>query len=181
SFLIDPDGGIAATCDKIHMFDVALSDTETYTESAAYRPGDRAVVAKTPFATFGLSICYDLRFPHLYRRLAKAGANVLTVPSAFARVTGAAHWHTLLRARAIETGCFVVAPAQVGTHGESGSGPRQTYGHSLVVSPWGEVIVDAGSACGITFVDLDLADVGHSRTRVPSLGHDRVFDGPEQA
>lgn len=179
SFLIGPDGNVAARYDKIHMFDVNVSETEVYRESAAYRPGARAVVAATPFANIGMAVCYDLRFPHLFRRLAKAGAQILTVPAAFNDTTGAAHWHVLLRARAIETGCFVLAPAQTGQHAETqGPGKRRTYGHSLAVAPWGEVLADAGTEPGVTFVDLDLAQVEKARVRVPSLQHDRDFEGP---
>jgi predicted amidohydrolase len=181
SFLIGPDGGIAARYDKIHMFDVEVSETETYRESAGYRPGDRAVVVPTPLATLGLSICYDLRFPHLYRALAKAGAQVLTVPSAFSPVTGAAHWEVLLRARAIETGCFVLAPAQTGTHSAAEGRQRSTWGHSLAVDPWGAVLVDGGTAPGVSFADLDLSMVAEARRRVPSLSHDRPFRGPGAA
>ncbi|SHF05791.1 Predicted amidohydrolase [Loktanella atrilutea] len=178
SFLIGPDGEIAAQYDKIHMFDVTVSETESYRESAGYRPGKRAVLARTPEAVLGLTVCYDMRFPHLYRALAQAGADVLLVPSAFSPVTGAAHWETLLRARAIETGCFVLAAAQTGTHPAQSGKPRQTWGHSLAVAPWGEVLADAGTAPGVTIVDLDLALVAQSRTRVPSLTHDRPFESP---
>ncbi len=178
SFLIGPDGAIAARYDKIHMFDVTVSETESYCESAGYRPGDRAVLARTPDAALGLTICYDLRFPHLYRNLAHAGADILLVPAAFSPVTGVAHWETLLRARAIETGCFVLAAAQTGTHPAQAGKPRHTYGHSLAVAPWGEVLVDAGTGCGVTMVDLDLALVAQSRTRVPSLTHDRPYESP---
>ncbi|RYH04184.1 carbon-nitrogen hydrolase family protein [Salipiger sp. IMCC34102] len=178
SVLIGPDGGIAATYDKIHMFDVTVSDTESYRESAGYRPGDRAVTARAGTATLGLSVCYDLRFPVLYRMLAQAGAQVLLVPSAFSPVTGAAHWETLLRARAIETGCFVLAAAQTGTHPISTGPGRKTYGHSLAVAPWGEVLADAGTDPGVTLVDLDLSEVARARERVPSLTHDRAFADP---
>ncbi len=179
SFLIGPDGAIVARYDKIHMFDVTVSATERYRESAGYRPGGRAVVARLPAATVGLSVCYDLRFAHLYRTLAQAGADILLVPSAFSPVTGAAHWETLLRARAIETGCFVLAAAQTGTHSVQGGGAgRQTYGHSLAIGPWGEVLADGGTAPGITLVDLDLALVAQSRGRVPALQHDRPFESP---
>lgn len=174
SFLISPDRGVAARYDKIHMFDVELSETERYRESAAYRPGAQAVIADTPLGRIGLTICYDLRFPALYRRLAQTGAQILTVPSAFAPTTGAAHWETLLRARAIETGAFVLAPAQCGLHGPK----RATYGHSLAVSPWGEVLADGGTEPGVTLVDFDLADVETARRRIPSLTHDRAFEGP---
>lgn len=178
SLLVGPDGGIAARYDKIHMFDVNVSATEVYRESEGYRPGTRAVVAETPFARLGMSVCYDIRFPALYRRLAQGGAQVITVPAAFNHITGAAHWETLLRARAIETGCFVLAPAQTGFHPETGGKGRRTHGHSLAVAPWGEVLADAGTAPGVTFVDLDLARVEEARHRVPSLSHDRDFDGP---
>ncbi|MEM8537189.1 MAG: carbon-nitrogen hydrolase family protein [Pseudomonadota bacterium] len=178
SFLIDPAGRIAATYDKIHMFDVAVSDAETYRESAGYRPGDRAVVADTPFAKIGLSICYDLRFAYLYRALAQAGAQVLLVPSAFSPVTGAAHWEPLLRARAIETGSYVLAAAQTGTHAASAGKSRQTFGHSLAISPWGEVLLDAGTDVGVTTVDLAMAEVAKARQRIGALGHDRPFEGP---
>jgi predicted amidohydrolase len=178
SFLVAPDGSVAARYDKIHMFDVTLSDTESFRESAGYRPGDRAVVVATPLGTLGLSVCYDLRFPHLYRALAGAGAQILTVPSAFTQVTGAAHWEVLLRARAIETGCFVLAPAQTGQHADSTGPGRRTHGHSLAVAPWGEVLADAGVAPGVTLVEIDLAEVGRARGRVPALAHDRPFAGP---
>ncbi len=178
SFLIGPDGQVRARYDKIHMFDVNVSETEQYRESAAYRPGARAVVADTPFGRLGLSVCYDLRFPHLYRRLAQGGAQILTVPAAFNDTTGAAHWHVLLRARAIETGCWVIAPAQTGTHGLHNGRPRRTYGHSLVVAPWGEVVSDAGTDPGVTFARIDLDEVARARGRVPSLTHDRPFEGP---
>lgn len=178
AFLIDPEGGIAARYDKIHMFDVQVSESETYRESAGYRPGGRAVVAETPFATLGLSICYDIRFPHLYRALAHAGAEVLLVPSAFSPVTGAAHWEPLLRARAIETGAWVLAAAQCGTHAASRGKQRTTYGHSMAVAPWGEVVAQAGEAPGVLFVDLDMQAVDKARSRVPSLTHDRDFEGP---
>jgi len=178
SLLIDPTGAVAARYDKIHMFDVNVSDTETYRESAGYRPGAQAVLAETPFGTLGLTICYDVRFPALYRRLAQGGAQIITVPAAFNHITGAAHWETLLRARAIETGCFILAPAQTGFHAESQGKGRRTHGHSLVIAPWGEILADAGTAPGVTFADIDLADVTRARSRVPSLSHDRVFDGP---
>ena len=178
SFLIAPDGGIAARYDKIHMFDVSVSETEIYRESEGYRPGARAVLATTPFARIGMTICYDLRFPALYRRLAQAGAEILTVPAAFNHITGAAHWEVLLRARAIETGCFVLAPAQTGFHPEHRGKGRRTHGHSLAVAPWGEVLADGGTEPGVTLVNLDLSEVGKARRRIPSLGHDREFDGP---
>ncbi len=177
-FLISPAGDVVARYDKIHMFDVEVSAEETYRESDGYRPGTRAVVATTPFAKIGMSICYDVRFAYLHRALAKAGAQILTVPAAFSHVTGAAHWHALLRARAIETGCFVLAPAQTGTHPASRGPSRRTYGHSLAVAPWGEVLADAGTDPGVCIVDLDLEKVEEARKRVPSLTHDREFDGP---
>lgn len=179
SFLIDPQGGIAAWYDKINMFDVTVSETETYRESDGYRPGDRAVMAETPFGRVGLTICYDLRFPQLYRSLARAGAEILTVPSAFSPVTGAAHWEPLLRARAIEAGAWVLAPAQTGTHPTTRGKQRATHGHSLVVSPWGEVIAGAGTAPGVTMVDIDRAAVDKSRTRIPSILSDMPFTPPQ--
>lgn len=177
-FLIAPDGGIAARYDKIHMFDVTISDSESYRESAGYRPGTVSVLAQTPLAALGMTICYDLRFAWLYRALAQAGAQILTVPSAFSPVTGAAHWETLLRARAIETGCFVLAPAQTGAHRASRGRPRETFGHSLVVSPWGAVLLDAGTEPGVVFADLDLDQVSAARGKIPSLSHDRRFAAP---
>ena len=178
SFLIAPDGSVAARYDKIHMFDVNVSATEVYRESEGYRPGTRAVVAETPFAKIGMTVCYDVRFPALYRRLAQGGAQVITVPAAFNHITGAAHWETLLRARAIETGCFVLAPAQTGFHPEANGKGRRTHGHSLAIAPWGEMLADAGVEPGVTLVDLDLTEVAKARGRVPSLSHDRDFDGP---
>jgi predicted amidohydrolase len=176
--LIDPQGEIVARYDKIHMFDVDVTPEETYRESDGYRPGNRAVVADTPFAKIGMTICYDVRFPYLHRRLAKAGAQILVAPAAFSHVTGAAHWHALLQARAIETGCYVLAPAQTGVHPASVGKSRQTYGHSLVVAPWGEILSDAGTDVGVSYVDLDLEKVSQARRQVPSLSHDREFDGP---
>ena len=172
SVMINAEGKIVAFYDKIHMFDVTLSETERYHESKGYCPGTEAAVVQTPWAELGLSICYDLRFAALHRALARAGARVLSVPSAFARATGEAHWHVLLRARAIETGCFVIAAAQTGVH--SGSG-RKTFGHSLIVGPWGEVILDAGLEIGLHFATLDLGEVDRARARVASLQHDRPF------
>ena len=173
SFLITPQGEIKARYDKIHMFDVDIADGDSFRESDGYRPGDRAVAAQTPFGTIGMTICYDVRFPYLHRALAHAGASILTVPAAFHPVTGAAHWETLLRARAIETGCFVLAPAQTGTHDTGKGAARRSYGHSLAIAPWGEVLADAGEAEGVTMVDLDLTAVKRARSRVPSLTHDR--------
>lgn len=180
SLLIGPDGGIKATYDKIHMFDVNVSESEVYRESAAYRPGPAAVLADTPLGKIGMTVCYDVRFPHLYRSLAQSGAQILTVPAAFNHITGAAHWETLLRARAIETGCFVLAPAQTGFHPETltGGKGRNTHGHSLAISPWGEILADAGTDTGVTFAEIDLAQVARARARIPSLTHDRPYDGP---
>ncbi|WP_041527987.1 carbon-nitrogen hydrolase family protein [Paracoccus aminophilus] len=180
SFLIAPDGQIAARYDKIHMFDVTISEVESYRESAGFRPGSQAVVVNGP-APLGLSVCYDVRFAYLYRKLAQAGARILTVPAAFNDTTGAAHWEVLLRARAIETGCFVLAPAQCGTHPtphSENARPRRTWGHSLAVAPWGEVLADGGTEPGVTLVTLDLGAVDGARSRVPSLTHDRDFTGP---
>lgn len=178
SFLIDPSGEVQARYDKIHMFDVDVTPEETYRESEGYRPGTRAVVQQTPFAALGLSICYDLRFAYLYRALAKAGAEVLLVPAAFSPVTGQAHWEALLRARAIETGCYVLAAAQTGAHRVSQGKPRRTYGHSLAVSPWGEVLADGGTEEGIVLVELNPKEVAQARGKIASLHHDRRFEGP---
>ena len=177
-FVIGPDGGIIANYDKIHMFDVVLSQTETFQESKGYRPGDKLVLAPCEFGVVGLTICYDLRFPHLFRDLAKAGAKIITVPAAFSPVSGEAHWHVLLRARAIETGCYIVAPAQTGTHSAASGRQRQTYGHSLVVDPWGKVLADASIDAGITIVEIDLDQVDSARRRIPSLQHDRKYQNP---
>ena len=173
SILIDANGFVVAQYDKIHMFDATVSEVERYHESKGYRPGDAAVLARTPWGGVGLSICYDLRFPSLYRTLAQAGAGILVVPSAFTQLTGEAHWHVLLRARAIETGCFVIAAAQTGVHPGSG---RKTYGHSLIVDPWGQVILDAGQIPGLHFVELDLTDVDKVRARMACLSQDRHFE-----
>ena len=171
SFLIGPDGNIVAQYDKIHMFDVEVGDGQTYRESRAYRPGASAVLAETAFGPVGMTICYDLRFPALYRTLAQAGAQIMTVPAAFTRVTGEAHWHVLLRARAIETGCFVIAPAQGGKH-EDG---RETFGHSLIISPWGEILAEAdGDEPDVIWADLDLDQVAKARARIPSLGNNQM-------
>jgi predicted amidohydrolase len=179
SLLIGPDGAVRARYDKIHLFDVDVSEAETHRESESVRPGDRAVLAETPWGGIGLTVCYDLRFPALHRALAEAGAAILTVPAAFTPPTGAAHWETLLRARAIETGCFVLAPAQCGLHPAGpGERRRETWGRSLAVGPWGEVLADAGEAPGVTLVDLDLAAVAEARRRLPSLRHARPFLGP---
>ncbi|WP_295555897.1 carbon-nitrogen hydrolase family protein [uncultured Hyphomicrobium sp.] len=171
SFLISPAGKITARYDKIHMFDVDLPNGEVYRESASYDPGARAVVAPLPWGSLGFSICYDLRFPYLYRALAQAGASFLAVPAAFTRLTGEAHWVTLLRARAIEAQCYVLAAAQGGLH-EHG---RETFGHSLVVSPWGHILAEGGIHPSVIFADLELAMIEDVRSRVPSLRHDREF------
>ena len=178
SFLITGDGAVAARYDKIHMFGVAVTPSETFRESDGYAPGDKAVVAATPWGKLGMTICYDLRFAHLYRDLAKAGAEVLTIPSAFSPVTGAAHWEVLLRARAIETGSYVLAPAQCGSHDATRGKPRQTHGHSLAVDPWGTVLADAGGEPGVTLVTLELAAVASARGRIPALSHDRPYGAP---
>ncbi len=175
SLLIAPDGRVRARYDKIHMFDVTLDGGESYRESSAYRPGDRAVTAEVDDTRIGLSICYDLRFPALYRRLAQDGATLLTIPSAFTVPTGEAHWHTLVRARAIECGAHVLAPAQTGRHASIAGKPRRTYGHSLAVGPWGEVLLDLGTEPGVGLIDLDPDAVTRARRAVPSLGHDRPF------
>jgi len=170
SILFGPDGGRLAAFDKVHMFDVNLGE-ESYRESRNYEAGDRLVLTEAAGARLGLSICYDMRFPALYRALAQAGAEIITVPSAFTVPTGKAHWHVLLRARAIETGSFILAPAQTGRH-ESG---RLTYGHSLVVAPWGEVLADGGDEPGVVLADFDRGAVAEARRRIPSLKHDRGF------
>jgi predicted amidohydrolase len=172
SFLISPQGRVAARYDKIHMFDVNLGGGEKYEESANYQPGRHAVVADLPWGPLGLTICYDLRFPTLFRALARAGARFITVPAAFTRPTGLAHWHTMLRARAIESQAFVFAAAQGGEH-ENG---RVTFGHSLIVSPWGEILAEAGVQPAVTFADVDLQLLEDVRSRVPSLQHDRSFE-----
>jgi predicted amidohydrolase len=182
SFLIAPDGMVIASYDKIHMFDIDLPGGESYRESANYQPGETAVIADLPWGRIGLTICYDVRFPALYRALAESGASFLTVPSAFTVRTGEAHWHTLLRARAIENGCFVFAAAQAGTH----ESKRQSYGHSLIVDPWGTILAE-GSATetGVFLAKIDPAKVETARKTVPSLQHGRRFSvadpkaGPE--
>lgn len=171
SFLIDPDGEVRASYDKIHMFDVDLGGGEVYRESASYHPGDSAILADLPFGRLGMTICYDLRFPALYRALAEAGATMISVPAAFTRITGEAHWHVLLRARAIENGCFVFAAAQGGAH-ENG---RETFGHSLIVDPWGAVLAEGGTEPGIVMAKIDPARVDDARRRIPSLQHGRRF------
>ena len=174
SFLFDPKGRIDARYDKVHLFDVNLPSGETYRESNTVAPGGEAVVANLPFARIGLSVCYDLRFPQLYRTLAKNGAEILTVPSAFTETTGKAHWHVLLRARAIENAAFVMAPAQGGVHANG----RRTYGHSLIIGPWGDILADGGIDPGVVGCEIDLEDIAAARGRVPSLTHDRPFSPP---
>ncbi|MGZ5997944.1 MAG: carbon-nitrogen hydrolase family protein [Rhizomicrobium sp.] len=174
SFLIDPKGRISARYSKIHLFDVDLPSGEKYRESNTVAGGDSATLAETPFGKIGMTICYDLRFPHLYRTLAQKGALLLTVPSAFTETTGKAHWHVLLRARAIENGAYVLAPAQGGTHANG----RKTYGHSLIIAPWGEILAEAGTDPGVILADIDPASAEDARARVPSLKHDRPFNAP---
>jgi predicted amidohydrolase len=174
SFLIDPKGAIAARYDKIHLFDVDLPSGEVYRESNTVAGGGRAVTADLPWGKIGLSVCYDLRFPQLYRTLAQAGALLLTVPAAFTETTGKAHWHVLLRARAIENGAFVIAPAQGGTH----VGGRRTYGHSLIVAPWGEVLAEAGTDPSVIVADIDPSLAADARARIPNLKHERSFEAP---
>jgi predicted amidohydrolase len=174
-FLIDPQGGIAARYDKIHMFDVDLANGESYRESNNYKPGESAVLADLPWGRLGLTICYDLRFPALYRALAEAGASFLAIPSSFTKQTGEAHWHVLMRARAIENGCFVLAAAQGGKH-ENG---RETYGHSLIIDPWGRVLAEGGTEPGVIMAEIDPAQVAVARGRIPSLQHGRRFEVTE--
>ena len=170
SFLINPTGEIIARYDKIHMFDVDVGDGQSYRESRAYRPGDHAVLAPTPFGGVGMTICYDLRFPYLYRMLAQSGADIITVPAAFTKVTGQAHWHALLKARAIETGCYVIAPAQGGKHADG----RETFGCSLIISPWGDILAEGGVDPGVFLAELDLNSVKEARRKIPSFAHDRA-------
>jgi predicted amidohydrolase len=172
SFLIDPRGEIVARYDKIHMFDVDLANGESYRESRNYRPGEVATVHDLPWGRLGFTVCYDLRFPALYRALAEAGSSFFAIPSAFTEQTGQAHWHVLTRARAIENGCFVLAAAQGGTH-ENG---RATYGHSIVVDPWGRIIAEGGTEPGVVMADIDPAEVAAARGRIPSLQHGRRFE-----
>ena len=172
SFLIGPKGDIVARYDKIHMFDVDLADGESYRESRNYRPGELAILADIPWGRLGLTVCYDLRFPALYRALAEAGATLLAIPSAFTKQTGEAHWHVLIRTRAIENGCFVFAAAQGGKH-ENG---RDTYGHSLIVDPWGRIIAEGGTEPGIVMAEVDPAEIAKARARIPSLQHGRRFE-----
>jgi deaminated glutathione amidase len=172
SFLVDPKGNIVARYDKIHMFDVDLAGGESYRESRNYRPGELAVLADLPWGRLGLTICYDLRFPALYRALAEAGATMVAIPSAFTKQTGEAHWHVLIRARAIENGSFVFAAAQGGRH-ENG---RDTYGHSLIVDPWGCIIAEGGTEPGVVMAEIDPAEIANARARIPSLQHGRRFE-----
>ncbi len=171
SFLLNEQGDIVGQYDKIHLFDVDLAGGESYRESNTFDGGDKAMLAETPWGKLGMTICYDVRFPHLYRSYAQAGASILTVPAAFTRQTGQAHWKILLRARAIETGCFVIAPGQCGEH----KGGRETYGHSLIISPWGEVLVEGGDTPGIFMAEIDTDQVAATRGKIPSLQHDRDF------
>ncbi len=172
AFMVGPDGEIIARYDKIHLFDVDLPGKESYRESNTFRPGETAIVVGLPWGGLGLTVCYDVRFPQLYRALAEAGAHFLTVPAAFTRQTGEAHWHVLLRARAIENGAFVLAAAQGGKH-ENG---RETFGHSMVIDPWGRVIAEAGIEPGVTIAEIDPALVVQARSRIPSLEHGRRFE-----
>ena len=172
AFLIDPRGEIVARYDKIHMFDVDLAGGESYRESRSYRPGELAVLYDLPWGRLGITVCYDLRFPALYRALAEGGASFLAIPSAFTRQTGEAHWHVLNRARAIENGCYVLAAAQAGKH-ENG---RETFGHSLVVDPWGRVVGEGGTEPGVIMAEIDPAEVAAARAKVPSLQHGRRFE-----
>jgi len=172
SFLIDRSGAIIARYDKIHMFDVDLANGESYRESRNYRPGDIAVTADLPWGKLGVTVCYDLRFPALYRALAEAGASFFSIPSAFTKQTGEAHWHVLNRARAIENGCFVFAAAQGGRH-ESG---RETFGHSLVIDPWGRILAEGGTEPGVILAEIDPAQVVAARAKIPSLQHGRRFE-----
>jgi deaminated glutathione amidase len=169
SFILDADGNVRARYDKMHLFDVDLPTGERWRESAAYAPGESAVICDTPLGPMGMTICYDMRFPALYAALSGAGAQIFTVPSAFTVPTGKAHWHSLLRARAIENAAFVIAPAQTGIHQDG----RETYGHSLVIDPWGEVLLDMGDGPGLGFADLDLDQIAGVRARIPVLEHRR--------
>lgn len=175
-FLIDSSGDIRARYDKLHMFDIELRNGEAYRESDAIEPGDRAVVVETAFGRLGLSICYDLRFGALYRALAQAGAQFITIPAAFTQTTGQAHWHTLVRARAIETGAFIIAPNQCGHHADK----RYSYGHSLIIDPWGEVLADGGPEPGVIYADIELDRVQQARDRIPALKNERSFTLEQQ-
>ena len=171
-YLFNPAGQITATYDKIHMFDVDLGGGEFYKESATYAPGDKAVVTELPWGSLGMSICYDIRFAYLYRRLAQAGAEILCAPAAFTKITGEAHWHILQRARAIETGSFVISPGLCGVHAEG----RETFGHSVIIDPWGKVLADGGPDVGGVTAEIDLSKVSEARGKVPALTHDREFE-----
>ena len=177
SFLINPAGQIIARYTKIHMFDVEVNDGSTYKESTTYQPGTSACLARTPWGLVGLTICYDIRFPALYRDLAKAGAGIIFIPSAFTEVTGEAHWHVLQRARAIENGCFIVSAAQTGIHEQK----RKTFGHSIIIDPWGNVLAEADKSVGFIIADLDLNLVNDARNKIPSLSHDRNYIKPFRA
>jgi predicted amidohydrolase len=172
SYLVSASGEIVARYDKIHMFDATLPGGKVIRESSAYRPGDRAVLAATPWGPLGMTVCYDVRFPQLYRALAQAGAVMLAVPSSFQRETGPAHWHTLLRTRAIENGAWVIAPAMCGDHPNG----RSTYGHSLIVDPWGRIVAELGDEPGVLVAQIDLQQVEKVRTMLPALAHDRAFE-----
>jgi predicted amidohydrolase len=176
SFLISPKGEVAAKYDKIHMFDVTVSATESYQESKAYRAGSSLSLTATPIGAIGLTICYDVRFPELYEELARNGAQIILAPSAFSPTTGAAHWEALLRARAIENGCFIIASAQWGDHSIEQGKPRQTYGHSLVVDPWGEVVAEKPEGVGVLMADIALEKVAQARAKIPNLTHRRVYE-----
>ena len=171
SYIIDDFGNIISRYDKIHLFDIKLSEQESYLESATVQGGLKAVICQTPFGSLGQTICYDLRFPHLYRNLSQSGAEILFVPAVFTKKTGEAHWHVLNRARAIENGAFVVAPCAVGKVEGGGGG----YGHSLIINPWGEILADGGADSGFINVNINLEEVSSARTRIPSLGHDKAF------
>ena len=176
SFLLDTDGDIQARYDKLHMFDIELANGEWYRESDAIVPGDKAVLVDTKLGKIGLSVCYDLRFGALYRALAQAGAEIITIPAAFTQTTGQAHWHTLVRARAIETGCYVIAPNQCGHHCDR----RYSFGHSLIIDPWGEILVDGGADPGIVFANIDTSKVAQTRNRIPNLQNERDFSLEQQ-
>ena len=171
SHLLTPKGEVAATYNKVHLFDVAIKDGQDYKESSSVAPGDRAVIAQLPWGRLGLTICYDVRFPHLYRQIAKAGADFIAIPAAFTAKTGKAHWHTLIRARAIETGCYIFAPDQPGQRPWG----RKTYGHSLIVDPWGAVLADGGEDEGYIIADIDVSRVADARRMIPALTHDRLI------
>lgn len=170
-YVLDASGAIVSRYDKIHMFDIQLSDTEVYRESATISPGDRAALVETPFGNIGHTICYDLRFPQLYRDLAQAGADILTAPAAFTKKTGEAHWHILNQARAVENGAFMISPCAIGPV----PGGGEAYGHSLIIAPWGEVLADGGDQPGVVMADVDLGQVAAARARIPSITHDRAF------